>query len=299
VVDTLRSIAAQNVPGVAIRAIVVDNDDEPSARQLVEAAAAQLGLSCRYVHAPGRNISIARNACLDACRDPWLAFIDDDETATPGWLAALVAAAQGGSVAAVFGPVHAVYPDDCPAWMRVGDFHSISVVHVRGDIRTGYTSNALVQLDHPAVRGRRFEFALGRSGGEDSEFFARVHRAGGRLAFAPSGPVEEFVRPERQSFRWLWKRRLRYGQTHGRVLMMGATHGQRVRLLAFVTAKAGFCLTNAVIAVGSPVAWRRWALRGALHIGTLARLLGSHDLVQYGDAAHRPLAEAPLRQNEA
>jgi hypothetical protein len=45
-------------------------------------AQSDLSLDCLYVHAPARNISIARNACLDAADAPLIAFIDDDETAT-------------------------------------------------------------------------------------------------------------------------------------------------------------------------------------------------------------------------
>ncbi|TIX15341.1 MAG: glycosyltransferase, partial [Mesorhizobium sp.] len=65
--DTLRSIAAMDRPaGFEIGVVVADNDDQPSAQALVKALAQELKLPIRYRHAPARNISIARNACLDA-----------------------------------------------------------------------------------------------------------------------------------------------------------------------------------------------------------------------------------------
>ena len=39
-----------------------------------------------YIHAPARNISIARNACVEAATGKWIAFIDDDELASENWL---------------------------------------------------------------------------------------------------------------------------------------------------------------------------------------------------------------------
>ena len=78
IVDTLRSIAQLELPAdTTIRIIVADNDDIPSARECIERAAREFGLNLTYVRAPARNISIARNACLDAATAPFLAFIDD------------------------------------------------------------------------------------------------------------------------------------------------------------------------------------------------------------------------------
>ena len=57
---------------------------------MVEASAERNSLQITYVHAPARNISRARNACLALATAPLIAFIDDDEVASPQWLAALM-----------------------------------------------------------------------------------------------------------------------------------------------------------------------------------------------------------------
>ena len=76
----LASLASQDLPAAThLRVIVADNDDIPSARETVMRAFADLGLEGVYLHAPARNISIARNACLNAARATLVAFIDDDE----------------------------------------------------------------------------------------------------------------------------------------------------------------------------------------------------------------------------
>ena len=133
VAETLASLARQALPdGVRLRVIVADNDETPSAEALVRRTAAEHGLDLAYAHAPARNICIARNACLDAARADWFAFIDDDEIATPGWLAALLAEAERGGWDAVLGPVKAVYGAGAPDW--------IAGTHTNGDAATIVTS---------------------------------------------------------------------------------------------------------------------------------------------------------------
>src|SRR6185369_10246555 len=176
-------------------------------------------LDLAYHHVPGSNISLARNACLDACETQWLAFIDDDETATAGWLQHLIdVARKTPNVAAVFGPMRAIYGTTAPIWLKDGDFHSTTIVFVNNEIRTGYTTNTLINLGHPAARGKRFNLALGKSGGEDTDLFDRIYQDGGRFAFSADALVEEILPVERQSLSWFLQRRFRSGQTHGRLL---------------------------------------------------------------------------------
>ena len=116
VTATLYSISLLAVePTWIIRVIVADNDETPSALDIVEATARDCSLSVTYLHAPGRNISGARNACLDAATAPLVAFIDDDEVASPEWLAALVGTLEISNADVVLGPVQAVYRQTVPA----------------------------------------------------------------------------------------------------------------------------------------------------------------------------------------
>ena len=98
--------------------------------------------------------------------------------------------------------------------MREGDFHSTLPVWVGDEIRTGYTCNVLLRLASPHVAGRRFNLALGRTGGEDTEFFSHMHADGGKIAFAERAYVYEPVTESRADLGWLAKRRFRFGQTH-------------------------------------------------------------------------------------
>ncbi|MBN9222041.1 MAG: glycosyltransferase family 2 protein [Mesorhizobium sp.] len=284
--DTLRSLAALDMPqGFDVGVIVADNDDTPSAQALVESLSRELALPIRYRHAPARNISVARNACLDASEADFLAFIDDDETATAGWLRELVATAETSGAAAVLGPVRALYRADAPDWMRRGDFHSTLPVWVRGEIRTGYTCNVLLRLGSESLRGRRFSLARGQTGGEDTEFFDQMHRMGGRIAFAPDAWVDEVVPRARAAFDWLGRRRFRVGQTHGRLLGQNAGGIGVVKQVGLASAKALYCFAAALPVVASPVRRNRSVLRGIMHVGVVSGLFGIRELRLYGQPA--------------
>jgi succinoglycan biosynthesis protein ExoM len=281
--DTLRSIAAQALPaGYGVTVVVADNDDAPSSEAMAREAAARLGLDLVYRHAPARNISIARNACLAAADGAWLAFLDDDEIAEPGWLAALLAAAGRTGAAATLGPVDAVYPEDAPEWMTRGDFHATRPVYVEGRIVTGYTCNVLIRRDDPAVAGERFDPAFGASGGEDTDYFARITGKGGTIAFAEDARVVEPVLASRARFSWLLKRRFRSGQTHGVLLARSGGLSGRTKALGLALAKAAASFAGAGASALDPTRRRFWILRGALHAGVASRLLGLRERRLYG-----------------
>lgn len=283
--ETLHSLALITVPAdVAIRIIVADNDVTPSAEALVNQMRPTMPCEILYVHCPASNISIARNACLDNSTGHYLAFVDDDETVSRTWLVQLLDTAQTTGADVVLGPVRAEYTLSAPNWMRRGDFHSTRPVWVDGEIRTGYTCNVLIDLTRPVVCNRRFNLALGRTGGEDTEFFRHMHADGGRLAYAPDALVFEPVPEKRARLAWLAKRRFRSGQTHGRLLGEPGQASSRVAEIVRATAKSGYCAVASLLLLGSPVARSRYALRAIMHAGVVSGLIGVRELQQYGAA---------------
>jgi succinoglycan biosynthesis protein ExoM len=282
---TLRSLGAVEAPSdVTVRIIVADNDLTPSARALVAAVGAELPFEIDYVHCPASNISIARTACLDSSTGDFLAFIDDDETASPKWLAELLETARATGADAVLGPVSAVYSDAAPAWMRRGDFHSTLPVHVGTEIRTGYSCNVMLRPASPYVAGRRFSLASGQTGGEDTEYFTQMVEAGGSIAYAPRALVVEPVPQARARFSWLAKRRFRSGQTHGRLLGAGRRATSLIGQAGLATAKAAYCFAAAAALTVVAQHRNRYALRGVLHTGVVVGLLGIREIRLYGES---------------
>jgi len=275
---TLASLEAMSRPdNVELRIIVADNDETQSARALVKSA--QSSIPIDYHHAPARNISIARNACLADASGDWIAFIDDDEIAAQDWLVALLARARSTGADAVFGPAIAVYAPDAPDWMVSGDYHS-NIPQVRdGEVLTGHTCNALVKWAGMPWQAERFDVKLGKTGGEDTAFFFNLHRLGATFEIAMDAHVHEDVPHARQSYKWLWSRKFRSGQSY---VASTTTFKER----AILGLKASVKATASALAAGVHLrnAEKRnfWSLRSALHLGVVAGCLSLRARAHYG-----------------
>lgn len=274
---TLESIALQELPAaISIRVVIADNDTTDIARTAIREYAETLGLLIRYVHAPARNISIARNACLDAAKSDWIAFIDDDEVALPDWIASLLA--HRGSNHIVFGVSQALYPDrSTPKWMVNGDFHSNRIA---GNDKpwNGYTANVLIDRNFVMLKQLRFALELGQIGGEDTVFFFDAHRAGARFGYVPTAVVQESTSRARASFRWLALRRYRAGQIHY-IIASRAGQGRRVAILAVV--KIVISALWAIVTIPWPTRAFGNALRAMLHLGVVASSIGFAPYKEY------------------
>ena len=283
VADALAALAGQDGrDAIRFRIIVADNAQDPEAQSLVTGVARNLGLDLLYLHAPANNISVARNACLETATADWIAFLDDDERAESGWLRAIIAEAERGSWDAVLGPVQAVYPSSVPRWLKSGDFHSTRPVFVHGRIETGYTGNVLIRRSRIEGAKLRFKPELGRSGGEDVDFFYRLRDAGGRIGFAADALAVETVPPQRANLSWLLKRAFRAGQTHGaRLANKSSGPAGRAANFCLASAKAGACAVSAAACLPAVVRRNRFLTRSALHCGVAARLIGISEIKFY------------------
>jgi succinoglycan biosynthesis protein ExoM len=276
--DTLRSLDRQALPeGVAARAIVIDNDETPSACDRVEAIAQTLSIPVKYVHAPANNISIARNAGLDAATAQWIAFIDDDEVADTDWLASLLQMARVNELDAVFGPAIAVYPDTAPDWMRQQDYHSNMPNRRGGVVQTGHTCNALMRASSPIVKGQRFLLEKGKTGGEDTEFFFRLWYAGAKFGISEAAIVHEAVDPKRLDASWIRQRKFRSGMSYGyHSLTTRNSVTLGITMLASLS-KIIFCYAMATVFVWSEKKRNFWVMRAMFHRGCLASAFSTRE----------------------
>lgn len=278
---TLNSLRDIQVPdGARVRVIVADNDTEPSATRLIEAHR-DLPFEIVYVHAPARNISIARNACLASTSADYVAWIDDDETVDPNWLTQLYDAMRSGGYDAVFGPAIAVYPPDAPDHISKGDFHSNRPVRRQGEVRTGHTCNALVDMRKPATRNLRFDIAKGRTGGEDTDYFHRLWRSGAKLGISDAAQVFEEVAPARMRPGWLIRRSFNAGHIFGELSRRDARTLALPRMVCLALLKAAYCLFVAIISFGFATKRLWWLRRAVMHLGVMAGLVRLTPKAQY------------------
>lgn len=280
---TLTSIADQILlENVYIRVIIADNDVEPTMRQLIEETAKSLGITLTYIHAPSRNISIARNACLINCETQWLVFIDDDETASNTWLSELYKTAVNENADVVLGPVISVYPSNAPNWIVKCDFHSTRPVFVNGLIRTGYTGNTLLKLSSQYFENEMFNLSLGKSGGEDTDYLSRAFKKGAKFTFSENAIVHEPVPSERATLNWLIKRKFRMGQTYPLTqLTSNSSDFFTAKFIVKALSKVMFCSIMVLLSCFNPTKRYSWLLRGSFHFGVMTKLVGMKNIETY------------------
>lgn len=222
----------QEVPGAEL--LVVDNDEQPSARAVVELLAAAGPV--RYVHEPRPGIAAARNRGLAETRDAdVIVFVDDDERPTDGWLPALLDTFWTHRSTGVAGRVVSELDGPVDPWILDGGFFD-RLRHPTGTtVKVVATNNLL--LDAAAVRawGLRFDEEFGLSGGSDTVFSLEVGRRGGTFVWCDEAVVVDVVPPSRLTRRWVVRRAFRSGNSGSRAAVH-VCQGTRERL---VTRAAG------------------------------------------------------------
>ena len=277
VLNAARSVDAQaGIDPIPVRLTIVDNDETDTLRGTIADFARELKLSVHYVHAPAKNISIARNAALDSADTDWLAFIDDDEIADENWLANLVKHRDRADV--IVGPSQAVYARGLPGWLSRCDFHS-SAINISPE--NAYTGNVLMNLKLVRQHAIRFREELGRTGGEDTVFFRELAKRGARFAYEPDAAVREPVPEGRANMRWVRRRMYRAGQTHGLVCKT-FDPGEFSRLWIKTPAKMGISVLMALVTLPGSDRSRKWEARAWLHAGALHYRIKPTILEEYG-----------------
>lgn len=278
---TLLSVDRVKIPaGVDFRVIVIDNDTTPSAEEIVTQVATGMSVPVRYIHAPARNISIARNAGLDAAEADWVAFLDDDEVVPIDWLEALLQCQKQGDLDAVFGHSKAQYPSDAPKWITDVDYHSQVREPRGGKVLTGHTCNAILRWAGTPWQNERFEIDRGQSGGEDTAFFFALSRMGAKFAICDDADVFEEVPASRLSFTWLWRRKMRIGKSY---VSSATGRGQTVKLFCAAFSKTIYCHMRALLQSANKTKRNFWLLRGTLHLGVCAGCLKFRAAQLYGN----------------
>ncbi len=204
-------LAQQSAPDFEV--VVVDNAPEGGARETAGALAADPRVI--FVHEPRSGVATARNAGWARARAPRIAFLDDDEEATPRWLAALDSAADVLSADAVWGPIRAVPPPE--GWGAHADFLADFFGRAGPDATQTVDDywgcgNSLIDRARGGLDAPPFDPKQDRMGGEDDVLFAAMQRRGARFGWAPDALVSEHVPTSRANLRYALARSFAFGQ---------------------------------------------------------------------------------------
>ena len=194
----LRSVFAQVGSLDRIAAVVVaDNDPDGSAAPLIEKLGDQAPVPLIYAHAPVPGVATARNVGLAATDAPLIAFLDDDEAASPGWLAALLDAQMQTGADVVFGPIRGRVPENT-GWTtayleRFFGRDGPGITGLTDDIHG--CGNSLMVRAAALPGDAPFDVAMNETGGEDDRLFTGLMMRGGRFGWAAGAWVDEFAPP--------------------------------------------------------------------------------------------------------
>ncbi len=215
----IKSATAQNLPVAQYRILVVDNSSD---RERAAAFATRFAdiANLTYVYEATPGLSNARNRAARECGTEFIAFLDDDAVAAPGWLTAILEVFEqfGPSAMVVGGRVLPIWGAVRPPWLHDKMLGSLSVIDWGGAARIAAESEwfcgANISFRTKAILDNGlFATNLGRSGSgaallsnEEIQLMESIRAAGGLLLYAPDALVDHLVDPKRLTHAWFRKR---------------------------------------------------------------------------------------------
>jgi GT2 family glycosyltransferase len=196
----LRAVAALDYPRFEV--LVVDNDPDGT-----DSRAVALRHGARYVVAPLRGVSRARNRGAAACGDAVdvIAYLDDDALPEPGWLTGLAAEFADPAVMGVAGDVRPASLATEAEWLfeRVTRTPGRAMRRAFDPTTTGwFRATAFGEIGigaNMAFRRMAFErwpgfdermgYGAPIGGGEEHDAFFRLIQAGHRVVYTPRAVV--------------------------------------------------------------------------------------------------------------
>jgi succinoglycan biosynthesis protein ExoM len=211
---------------VSVTVIVVDNDPDGSAKEVVARHPAEL---VTYVHESVPGIAAARNCALDAAAgSDLLAFVDDDERPRPGWLPALLETWATTQAAAVMGRVVSVFEQEPDPWVMATGVFRRRARPTGAPLTVAAAGNLLLDVRQVDGLEVRFDPTLGLSGGEDTLFSRQLVARGGLIVWCNESEAEDLVPAERVTRSWAMRRAFNGGNSAVQVeLRMAAGPAER------------------------------------------------------------------------
>lgn len=220
---TLNGLARQEA-GFPFAILVVENDAEGLAGQNVAFDVfARERLNGVTIVEPRQGNVEAINAGFTAAlerfpRTQFILMMDDDEVASPHWLARMVGAAERSGAGIVGGPVVPEFETEIGSGMRA---HPVfwPIKAPTGPLPMIYGSgNCLIRRSVFARLGLpAFDVAFNFLGGGDTDFFTRARRAGVSFYWQADALITETVPAARTQPRWVLQRGLRIGAINRRI----------------------------------------------------------------------------------
>ncbi len=272
-------LAVPRSPVVEI--VVVDNDEAMSAKAVAERWKDE-GLPLRYVVERTPGISAARNRAVASARGDLLLFLDDDQMLPLGTLAKLKhewADLDGTADALCLRKVIRVEGELSPWTSNMALVGETTGLHLGPLKRTAMGTGGLL-VTRALARAVPFDLTLGKTGGEDVDFYLRGRAEGFRFLYCDRPFVWERLPPERATLSYALKTAKRKGAVDVRLALRDAGRLDWLRLLGI---SAGYLALSLLLLVSGTMGGR-----GTLGMGLALvwRQLGKLQALFDVDRAH-------------
>jgi GT2 family glycosyltransferase len=203
--------------------LVIDHNPELAERSRTELP--RLLPALRVVeNAYDRGLSGARNTAIETASTSLLAFLDDDATPAPGWLAELVAPFADPAVLATGGRAEAAWPQRRPSWFPEEFDWVVGSCYLGMPTRAADVRNvigcSMAFRSEVFKRVGGFTEGIGRVGSvplgcEETELCIRITQSHqqARIRYVPTSVVAHRVSPDRTRFDYFRRRCLAEGRS--------------------------------------------------------------------------------------
>ena len=209
---SLASVSKLIIPqGIRIELVIIDNDEQESAKNTVEEIRKDIKIPLHYVVQKERGLSKARNTAIEEVIKlgaTHILFFDDDEILDEKCLSEHIKLYQNSEKAIIStGPTTTIFIDELPNYITKNIVFKQKTSKKTGQvINHSACGNVFFPVSIVKEHNLRFSSEYVFMGGEDGDFFQKAFNLGYIILWNNDAIIYEMVSKSRGNLRWIFKK---------------------------------------------------------------------------------------------